>query len=256
MEKISKFKKNNTLNYDMNFFIKKILNKEYFSYSRFNDGELICSVKQFNDLQIKSNKNCDNHEYFPKMGQELLNTLNKSNCENYFIQFMSSSLLDKNFNQLIEKLIDNDLLKGTYQYSDFLQQTLRTNPKNFKLFIKTINEKKIIIIGPRYLKNIDFIKYDFFIEVPTINCYKNQDQIICEIEKNLDEDFILLFSSSMATNTIIDKLHNEYGNKNFLLDVGSLWDIFFYKTNPEIKQRSVNLNMLTDIKKWYMEYFK
>jgi hypothetical protein len=59
----------------------------------------------------------------------------------------------------------------------------------------------------------------------------------------------------MATNVFIDELYDDFGSNSFLIDVGSIWDIFFHKTNTEIKQRTPNLDKLDDFKEWYKEYF-
>jgi hypothetical protein len=244
-----------TVDYDINHFIDKINNKKPFSYSRFNDGELLCVIKQLLENEVSSNNNCDGHIYFPKMGEELLVSLNNSDCENYYIQYMSGWLKSEKFFNYTKLLIDNNSLNGIYQYSDFLQITLRENPDLFRKFVNILNNNEIMIVGPEYLKNIKFLKYSSFVEIPSVNCYNKKDEIINEISKKINDRTIVLFSASMATNVIIDSLYKIYGQKNFLIDVGSLWDIFFYKSNSNIKQRSINYNKLDIFNKWYEEYF-
>lgn len=59
----------------------------------------------------------------------------------------------------------------------------------------------------------------------------------------------------MATNVFIDILYKKYGNTNFLIDAGSVWDIFFHKSNPKIKQRTPNLTNLNKLYKVYPDLF-
>jgi hypothetical protein len=252
---VENFIKNNFVDYDINYFTNRIINKNYFSYSRFNDGELFCVIKQVdNDLEKNLIKNCDSHEYIPTMGIELLSSLKNSDNEKYFIQYLESWILNEKGTKYSEILIKNNYLTGKYQYSDFLQKSLRNNPDEFKKFVEVLNQNKIIIVGPKYLSNIKFINYENFIEVPIVNCYNDKKNIVESIKNNLKDDTIVLFSSSMATNVFIDEIF-KYNDKCFLIDIGSLWDIFFHEKNPEIIQRKINLSKLETFKKYYKDYF-
>ena len=241
--------------YNSEFFINRIKNKEPFSYSRFNDGELLCVIKTIDNNEVTHNYNCDGHNYLPKMGEELMLSLKNSDCTDYFIQYLEGWLNDGKFIKYTERLYNQSVLSGVYQYSDFLQFILRNEPKTFIEFINVLNDNKLMIVGPNYLKNIKFLNYSYFVEVPLKNCYNNKENILKTIKENINDNLIILFSSSMATNVFIDELHKEYGGKIFLIDVGSLWDIFFYESNSEIKQRSPNLGKLDKFIEWYKDFF-
>lgn len=252
---IENFKNSKYVDYEIDFFMEKLLKKTHFSYSRFNDGELFCVIKYIMKNEITSQNNCDGHSYFPEMGLELINSLNNSNCQNYFIQFLENWISIDKIQKYTNILIEKKYLNGTYQYSDFLQKTLRHNPEKFKKFIEILNQNDIMIVGPHYLKNINFLKFKTFIEVPIKNCYVNKHTILDNIKKNLNKNTVILFSSSMATNVFIDDLYkNNYLNIS-TIDAGSLWDIFFYKTNPEIKQRTPNLGRVETFKEYYKDFF-
>jgi hypothetical protein len=252
---LEEFKQNSYVNYDMKFFTDRIIKKEYFSYSRFNDGELFCVIKQVDDnLEKDSIKNCDNHEYIPTMGQELLSSLKNSDGKEYFIQYLEDWILKEKGGKYSEILIKNNYLTGKYQYNDFLQESMRNNPDEFKKFIEVLNQNKIMIVGPKYLSSIKFINYENFIEVPIVNCYNDKENIVENIKDNLNDDTIVLFSSSMATNVFIDEVFG-YNHKCFLIDIGSLLDIFFHEKNPEINQRKINLSKLETFKEYYKDYF-
>lgn len=249
MSLVDKFRQEQVFLLEIDYFLNRIKNKDFFSYSRFNDGELICAIKNF--IEIGSTQNCDKHKYFPELGVELTNSLNNSNNENYFIQYLSGFINQEKYKKYTEILINDNKLNGKYVFSDFLQHSLRHHPETFKNLINILNQNNLMIVGPKYLKNIKFLNVNYFVEVPTENCYLKKDEIIKEIETFLKPGQIVLFSSSMATNVFIDILYKKYGNTNFLIDAGSVWDIFFYKSNPEIKQRTPNLTNLDDL---YLNY--
>jgi hypothetical protein len=233
------------------FFIERIKKHEGFSYSRFNDGEMICAMKvlgyKFND------ENCDQHKYFAMMGVELLHTLKKQNSKQYYIQLLCNYI--NNFNDKLIPLLQSNFLQGRYIYTDWMQKILRYEPEKFRELIKAINMHHTIIVGPEYLKKLHFIHYDDFIEVPLINCYTNKNQIVEDIKQKLQEDSVVLISASMAANVIIDDLVSMVGHQHILLDTGSLFDIFFVDTEKNIVQRTPNLNRLESLRKYYPEFF-
>ena len=146
-------------------------------------------------------------------------------------------------------------MEGVYQYTEFIQLMFHKHPEKFKRFVDILNQYDIMIVGPEYLEKIKFIKFSSFVKVPTKNCYNSKDSILAEIRSKISTGTIVLFTSSMATNVFIDELYDDFGSNSFLIDVGSIWDIFFHNTNTEIKQRTPNLDKLDDFKEWYKEYF-
>jgi hypothetical protein len=250
---VENFKKNQIVDLEIDYFLDRIKNKDFFSYSRFNDGELICAIKNF--TEVGSTHNCDKHEYFPDLGLDLIQSLNNADNKNYFIQYLSAFINNSKYIEYTETLLKNNKLNGQYVSSDFLQIMLRYKPEEFKKFIDILNQNQIMIVGPEYLNKFKLLNITDFIQVPTKNCYLHKDRILHEIRNKLKENQIVLFSSSMATNSFINVLFAEYGNTNFFIDAGSIWDIFFYKTNPEIKQRSVNFDKITQFSNWYKDFF-
>lgn len=242
--------------YSPDLYIKKIQNKEYFSYSRFNDGELIAAIKQTDiGKSLQTEKNCDNHKYFPEMGKELLESLKYGNDKNYIIQYLWGWIRNNQFNQYTEFLIQNKFITGSYQKSDFLQHMLRYEPEKFKIFINEIKKYDIVFVGPSYTSEITFLGKYKHIQIPQVNCYLEKKSIINNIEKEITGNQMILFAASMTTNVLIMELFQKYGNDNFMIDIGSLFDIFFLDKNKSIKQRTDNLTMIESIRVNYEEYF-
>lgn len=169
MTLVKNFKKNQIVDLEIDYFLDRIKNKDFFSYSRFNDGELICAIKNF--TEIGSTQNCDRHKYFPELGVGLVNSLNNSDNEKYFIQYLSAFINNPKYIEYTEILINDNKLNGKYVFSDFLQTMLRYKPEKFKDLVNTLNQNNLMIVGPKYLKNIKFLNVTDFVEVPTENCY-------------------------------------------------------------------------------------
>jgi hypothetical protein len=216
------------------YYINKIRNNEHFRYSRFNDGELIAIIGQ-----SPQGANCDGHQYFPEMGKELKDVLlNYRFSENYILESFDHwynvlPYIKSVLHQL--KSLNPEL---SFLYTDFIRIAHEQEPQKFINLLEILKEKKLVIVGPSYLRKLEK-HFDFeFIEVPLKNCYREKDRIIGEMKEicaSGDNNFFLL-SASMPANIIIDRFNN---NKNTYLDWGSVWDTFFVDNEfSYIKKRS------------------
>jgi hypothetical protein len=232
-----------------NYFINKIENNQHFRYSRFNDGELIAIIGR-----TPQRANCDGHQYFPEMGKELKDVLlNYRYNENYILESF-----DHWYNVLPHiKTILHELKSKNpelcFLHTDFIRISHEQEPEKFIKLLEILKKKKVVVVGPSYLKKLDkHFNFDF-IEVPLKNCYLEKDRIIDDmklINKSSNDNFFLL-SASMPANIIIDKFND---NQNTYLDWGSVWDTFFKSSEyPFIKKRSTsNYNKYNEIYKNYI----
>lgn len=248
------------------YFINKIKNNHHFKYSRFNDGELTAIIKNENinypkfnninfnnNINVKNKFNCDGHNYFEKMGLELNEVLlSYKKSDNYILQSYDlwyNKYVDIKSKLDVLKIINADL---SFMHDDFIRRTHQDNPTFFLNMLEILKNKKMVIVGPHYLKKLSKHFMFKFIEVPLKNCYLEKNYIIDEMKKirnERDNNFFLL-SASMASNIIIDKFDD---NKNTYIDWGSVWDTFFdSKTHPYIRKRSTTNN--DKYKKIYSKY--
>lgn len=235
---------------NIDFFIEKIKNNDHFKYSRFNDGEFISIINK-----TPNKGNCDGHQYFPQMGNELKDVLlNYKKSDHYYLE-----LFDHWYNLLphIKEIVDslhkqnNDI---RFLKDDFIRMSHEKEPDKFNGFMELIFTKNVTIVGPNYLNELKkFFDFDF-IEIPLKNCYLDKDRIINEIIANNQklENNYYLFSASMPTKIIIDKFKDDV--KNTYLDWGSVWDTFFVsnKYNFIRKRSSSNLPKYMEIYKKYL----
>jgi hypothetical protein len=230
-------------------YINKLNNGEHFKYSRFNNGEIIAASR----ININGS-NCDNHKYFPEMGNELEKILlNYSYSDTYVFEHYKHWY---NTNNLVHGYLDNIYQQNKnlkFLDDDFIRKTHEIKPYLFIDLIESFRDKKIVIIGADYLKSLNKF-FDFeYIEIPRLNCYLSKDKIISDIkERNKKEDNnIYLFSASMATNIIIDEFKED--NNNSYIDWGSVWDTFFIGKNYSYLRKRSSSNMEI-YKNYYNKY--
>ncbi|MFW6219867.1 MAG: hypothetical protein ACOC33_03425 [bacterium] len=218
------------------YFINRIEKNNHFRYSRFNDGELIAIIGH-----SSHGVNCDGHQYFPEMGKKLKDVLlNYKFNENYILESFDYwyNVLPHIKIVLHKLIIQNPELK--FLNTDFIRISHEQHPDKFINLLNILKEKKIVIVGPSYLKKLEKFLTFRFIEVPIKNCYLEINRITKDIKKisDIENDVFFLLSASMPANIIIDNFND---NRNTYLDWGSVWDTFYsVQEYPFIKKRSTS----------------
>jgi hypothetical protein len=97
-------------------------------------------------------------------------------------------------------------------------------------FIRQLRGKDVVVVGPPYLRALrdTAFKYAEFIEIPLKNCFLDARRIQEKIVSwgHARSGVVYSFSASMAANVMIHELFPVLGGKNWLLDLGALWDVY------------------------------
>ena len=212
----------------IDFFTKKMLNNENFTFVKYGDGEIICMIGG-------KGENCDHHPYSEKLKKELEKSFVK------LLRFYDDVYLAEWVDNLVktrESYINVNGLKPKFaDYECFL--TLKENINNKKLLnfytlLKNTKRKKIFV-GPKKLKKVTtMLGIDNFVEVPIINAFSDYDRVMDElVHIEVNDNNIYILCCSMMSCLICSDL-KEINKKITLLDVGSGLDpIFGEKTRPK-----------------------
>ena len=212
----------------IDFFTKKILNNENFTFVKYGDGEILCMIGGVGE-------NCDHHPYSEKLGKELEKSfvkLLKLYDDVYLAEWVDNLVKTR------ESYINVNGLKPKFaDYECFLTLKENLNDKkllNFYTLIKNKKRKKIFI-GPKKLKKVTkMLDIDNFVEVPLINAFSSYDRVMNElVQIGVNDNNIYILCCSMMSCLICSDL-KEMNKKITLLDVGSGLDpIFGEKTRPK-----------------------
>jgi len=95
-------------------------------------------------------------------------------------------------------------------------------------FLSSIKKKKVLIVGPQHMKNIEIIDPVGFVVVPSSNAMSDRTRILNESIEKIEElkPDVVTVSASFLAKVLVHELHKKYGDTKWLLDVGSLWDPF------------------------------
>jgi hypothetical protein len=191
-----------------------------FTFSRWGDGEWR-SVLQTRKEQAK---NCDGHQFFAKMGNELANVLRSK--PKYLLGMQHFSL--KVYGTAIQNFLQrNNLTDLRWVESDVFHYGMIKGHQ--AEILTSVKKRKLLVVGPPHLKRLknSGLPYWAFVEVPPRNCYLNvQDlyrQIVAAAEDQKDP-LLISISASMPAELLCDTLFKRFGNKHTIIDFGSLWD--------------------------------
>ena len=212
----------------IDFFTKKMLNNENFTFVKYGDGEILCMIGG-------KGENCDHHPYSEKLKKELEKSFVK------LLRLYDDVYLAEWVDNLVktrESYINVNGLKPKFaDYECFLTLKENLNDKklvNFYTLLKNTKRKKIFV-GPKKLKKVTtMLEIDNFVEVPIINAFSDYDRVMDElVHIGINDNNIYILCCSMMSCLICSDL-KEINKKITLLDVGSGLDpIFGERTRPK-----------------------
>jgi hypothetical protein len=210
--------KNRIVAYGLAYYVSLLKRNTPFSFSRFGDGE-------WNAVLNVQGANCDGHEYLPQLGADLRNALIDNGT--YYYAMQSSAIRDSG--RTIAAYLEENNIRWKWHNSDVFHYA-NDDAKLYPL-IKQLQSMNVVVVGPDYLRELDKIvfRYSHFVEVPRTNCYLAKDDVvkqILEIEAKDSSPKVYAFSASMATNVMIHELYPRIGQHAWLIDFGSLWDVY------------------------------
>lgn len=92
--------------------------------------------------------------------------------------------------------------------------------------IEELRKKPLVFIGPPFLRKIACrLPYVGFVEVRSRNCYQDKVGLRRAILEQ-PEPAVFCFSAGPTTKPLIHELFPILGEKSFLIDFGSLWDVY------------------------------
>ncbi len=190
-----------------------------FSFARYGDGE-------WSAIFGRSGANCDGHPYTSDLGKRLALALKDQYPYFYALQYYGLKLDGP---RIVDFCVQNSITVPFHNADVFAFANVlgELHP-----FIKALREKQVVVIGPGYMRDLKsvFPIAEFF-EVPQTNCFSAADEISKSILSwgKSKTKIVYSFSASMAANVMIHDLYKDLGKENWLLDLGSLWDLYVGK---------------------------
>ena len=221
----------NVINNSLEFYIDKLKTNEKFSFTRWGDGEWSCVFGA-------KGHNCDKHQYFESMSEELTRALVDDKGYYKATWPMSVPMLT-GISHLILGMKEKYDLKDNWVDARVWEESAMQD--TIGPLIKQLEKMDFVVVSEKSKKDLT-IDYKDFIEIPVVDCYLEKENIKNEI-KRLTEKYdkpIFGLSASMATNVIVDELFEEIGDKCWMIDFGSIWEPYIGKVSRSYHNRYIN----------------
>lgn len=220
------------------YYVDRITNGEVFSFVRYGDGEWSAAI-----LHNRARTGTGSHSLtIPEMVRDLQRSLRGIyQADNYFVATRPNAVAQ---HPLIERWLGGNTPKGT-QWNEcriFCRASMKSALNPFITALRNL-EIPLIFVGPAWLRGLKKIfPKARFIEVPTLDCYFAKDVINLQVRKMPHPAFVS-FSAGPTAKILIYELFPILGNRSFLVDLGSLWDVYVgrytrgyhrHRMNPEI----------------------
>jgi hypothetical protein len=198
--------------------VERLGRGEPFSFARYGDGE-------WNAILGEPGENCDGHAYFPALSRDLATALRAPGRYQFGVQPLALKTLGNRIhawcaaNGVHISWCDADVFHDANKAGRLLP------------LVQAMRAHTVILVGPAHLRTLDgsLFPVAHFIEVPAQNCFLEKTQILAEVTAALEQapaPTVVAFSASMLSNVLIHQLFPAFGARHWLVDFGSLWDVY------------------------------
>lgn len=196
----------------LSHFVDKLKNKEYFTMSRYGDGEWLC-------IMGKKGGNSNGCAYTAMLRNDLIHSLMHK---------------DPNFMYGMQRILPQQLL----QADNYLREKgMRLDWFDSEMFADTLAEgglfplieqlrkmRTVIIGNEEWNWDNTLFTPDLWIKVPRANAHFEKHRVIKEV-MDYGKPAVYLFSCGMAACSFVSELHGKIP-ESFMLDIGHIWDPF------------------------------
>jgi hypothetical protein len=213
----------NRKNLSLRYFVRKLHQREPFTFSRWGDGEVL-TLLGGPYLNMRNSNGCT---FTPALSEDLQRVL--KNNHPYYKGLLGIANRKKG-DELEAWLSNNSVSMRWYNGDLFLDASLNGNL--FPL-IEEIRERRVLYIGNERLKGLNhrgkgFFPYTTYIEPPAQNSHEVKERLLYEVRTAIRKHKIgfIGWSAGLASKVFIDDIYGRFPEVT-QIDFGSLFDGYF-----------------------------
>lgn len=187
--------------------LNKLESREMFSFSKIGDGEANCIYRD-----VKRNMNSDLHEYYPDLGDALLDVI--KSAPDYYLGLQNLAYRQRK--ETFEALTKEYGVK--WCNADILHKA--SEKTGIQDLIYLLAERKTVFVAPEHIKPMVIKTNSQFIQIPIKNAWLEKDRIISDIEKVIDAETVVVYCAGMMTTVLI----NHFNKRCTQIHAGSVFD--------------------------------
>lgn len=199
----------------LQFYVDKLNAGERFSFTRYGNGEWDCILGLYHQTRSGSQR------FTPDLRAALTETLSGHHGGASFPAMQSTGYLERL--GLMSKarawLAINAPGLDWHDGEVFHRASRRGE---LAPFVDALRMQRVVVVGPPHLLALPFASV--FVPVKERDCWDE----VAEIERRLRgfSNCVISFSAGPAAKVLIHRLYPEIGGSCWLLDTGSLWDVY------------------------------
>lgn len=208
----------------LQFYLGKLRSRRPFSFVRYGNGEWGCVLGT-------ANRTASGSQNLRAPGLRLAmsaSLLNAPPSEDYLMGLQSAGYLRKiKLYGRIEAWVDAYAPDIVWYAADVFHRC--SSEGGLAPLARQMREMQVIVVGPKHLRDLHACGvFDpiYFIEVEGIDCWKGMLAAEEEILAKAATGTVVSFSAGPTAKVLIHRLFPYIGDKVFLIDFGSLWDVF------------------------------
>lgn len=210
------------INRDIQYFIDRMKNREYFAQAGFSDAEFYCMMNIRSGTCTGLGQVID-----PTYGIELIDVMQRRQEDENFIFAVPMCLQD--LPAFEGGRIDSFVGGIEAVERDMITDDLARNALMFP-FIEQLRKMDVVVIGNRHLAYLDFMEYRHVqIDSPNLHLQIEPNGIQNAVNEAASVTYeggtAFMVSAGVSAAVIIDKLYAIHPD-NFYFDCGSNWDAF------------------------------
>ena len=209
------------INHPVEYYLKKIDNKEPFSFIRLGDGEIL-TMWPLHWLKV----NCDGSAFLPEIKEPMKDIFRHKYDYYHCLLDCSFDLNGDLFRKFIEETCpDMDFYNGE------VWQEMVGDGRIEELTATISKDYHPVFVGGSHFENIHllkgFIHEPIHVKVPNKDSFLHINSIMSEISRLfLEGNRMFLFSAGYTTKIIIDQFYPFIEDEAFMIDMGSVFDPF------------------------------
>ena len=203
----------------LQYYIKRIEDNQPFTFIRYNDGEWSAIL---NDERPRTGSGSHSLK-FPKMQRMLRRSLTQCPRSDDYIVCLRQTAMNSAINHWIAQH-SQDL-----KWHDSTVFYKASKKGRLHPFVRALEDSPLplIVIGPHWLRKLSRIfKRIQLVEIPPRDCWKQADQILERTLSVISGPSIISLSAGPPAKVFAWRLHQELKQPCFILDLGTLWDLY------------------------------
>lgn len=210
----------------LQFYVDKIKRGEPFSFVRYGDGEFSAII---GDSRRRTGSGSHSLT-IPQMRVDMRKSvLNRHRADNYIMALRQTAM-----KLPIKKWIRKHIPDLAWHDCTVFYKASRKG--RLYPFVKAIRDSglPIIVVGPPWMRKLNgrVFKLADFIDIPAKDCYRKKDEIV-ERVLNFGKPAIVSISAGPPGKIMVWELFRRIGQHSFILDLGSLWDVYCGKRSRQ-----------------------